>query len=71
MGRERKKAVLGGLSVRADIPQHPDQHRSERPVLLAVDQEFGEGAIVGPPSFSAPSQTRLAIPPTAVASSTD
>jgi hypothetical protein len=25
-------------------PQHPDQHRSERPVLLAVDQRLGEGA---------------------------
>jgi hypothetical protein len=22
----------------AMLPQHPDQHRSERPVLLAVDQ---------------------------------
>jgi hypothetical protein len=46
-------------------------HRPECPVLLAVDQEFAEGAIVGPPSSSAPSQARLAIPPTAVASSTD
>jgi hypothetical protein len=26
------------------LPQHRDQHRSERPVLLAVDQEFGEDA---------------------------
>ncbi|MET1011046.1 MAG: hypothetical protein ABWY83_01575 [Actinomycetota bacterium] len=26
------------------LPQHPDAHRSERPILLAVDQEFGEGA---------------------------
>jgi hypothetical protein len=25
------------------LPQHPDEHRSERPVLLAVDQELGEG----------------------------
>jgi hypothetical protein len=23
-------------------PQHPDEHRPQRPVLLAVDQEFGE-----------------------------
>lgn len=23
--------------------QHPDEHRPERPILLAVDQEFGEG----------------------------
>ena len=26
------------------LPQHPDQHRPERSILLAVDQEFGEGA---------------------------
>jgi hypothetical protein len=27
------------------LPQHPDEHRPERPVvLLAVDEEFGEGA---------------------------
>ena len=26
------------------LPQHPDEHRPERPVLLAVDQELGEGA---------------------------
>jgi hypothetical protein len=25
-------------------PAHPDQHRSECPVLLAVDQQLGEGA---------------------------
>ena len=32
-------ADAGGVS----LPQHSDQHRPERPVLLAVDQEFGEG----------------------------
>ena len=26
------------------LPQHPDEHRPERPVLLAVNQELGEGA---------------------------
>jgi hypothetical protein len=26
------------------LPQHSDQHRPQRPVLLAVDQELGEGA---------------------------
>jgi len=26
------------------FPQHPDQHRPKDPVLLAVDQELGEGA---------------------------
>jgi hypothetical protein len=25
------------------FPQHPDKHRPERPILLAVDQELGEG----------------------------
>jgi len=27
-----------------DFPQHPDEHRPQRPILLAVDQELGEGA---------------------------
>ena len=31
-------------SNRSAPPQHPDQHRPQRPILLAVDQEFGEGA---------------------------
>jgi hypothetical protein len=25
------------------LPQHPDQHRSEHPILLTVDQKLGEG----------------------------
>jgi hypothetical protein len=29
------------------LPQHPDEHRPQRPVLLAVDQELGEGASRG------------------------
>jgi hypothetical protein len=38
-----------GLSVRPLAPptglsQHPDEHSPQRPVLLAVDQEFGKGA---------------------------
>ena len=36
-GRHRKRLPAGLL-------QHPDQHRPERPVLLAVDQQLGEGA---------------------------
>ena len=28
----------------ARFPQHPNGHRPKRPVLLAVDQELGEGA---------------------------
>ena len=26
------------------LPQHPDKHRPERPILLTVDQELCEGA---------------------------
>jgi hypothetical protein len=26
------------------LPEHPDEHRPERPILLAVDQQLGEGA---------------------------
>jgi hypothetical protein len=31
-------------SVTLGLRQHPDQDRPQRPVLLAVDQEFGEGS---------------------------
>jgi hypothetical protein len=37
------------------IPQHADEHRSKGPILLAVDQEFGEGATLRvAPEFSDP-----------------
>jgi hypothetical protein len=26
------------------LPQHADQHRPDRPILLALDQQLGEGA---------------------------
>jgi hypothetical protein len=26
------------------LPQHPDEHRPERPILLSVDQQLGAGA---------------------------
>jgi hypothetical protein len=29
------------------LPQHPHAHRSERLVLLAVDQQLGDGAALG------------------------
>ena len=32
------------LGVPVTLSQHPDQHRPQRPILLAVDQELGEGA---------------------------
>ena len=42
MPRSCAKLPRGTL---ASLPQHPYEHRPERPVLLlAVDQEFGEGA---------------------------
>ena len=31
----------------ACLPQHPDEHRPQCPVFLAVDQHSGEGAALG------------------------
>jgi hypothetical protein len=31
-----------GLLSAPVLAQHPDQHRSERPILLAVDQQLGD-----------------------------
>jgi hypothetical protein len=40
--------VRRGLQVRLAsplaLPEHANQHGPERPVFLAVDQKFGEGA---------------------------
>jgi hypothetical protein len=33
-----------GPRLAVELSEHPDQHRSERPILFAVDQKFGEGA---------------------------
>jgi hypothetical protein len=45
---------LGGTRA-LGLAQHPDQHRSERPVLLAVDQELSEGARLRvPPELADP-----------------
>jgi hypothetical protein len=38
-GLDRTSQRLVGRS----IPQHPYKHRTERSILLAVDQQFGEG----------------------------
>ena len=29
------------------LPQHADEYRPERPILLAVDQELGDGSRLG------------------------
>jgi hypothetical protein len=34
------------------LPQHPHEHRSERPILLAVDQELGQGVALWVPQNS-------------------
>ena len=45
--RSRQLAVV--------LPQHPYEHRPQRPVLLAVDQQFGEGArLQVPPELADP-----------------
>ena len=52
------------LSSRSEISlsaQHADRHRPERPVLLAVDQQLGEGA--GPPADGPGSLSRRAREP--------
>jgi hypothetical protein len=36
------------------LPQHADQHRPERSVLLATDQELGEGALWVAPELADP-----------------
>jgi hypothetical protein len=35
---------VGDQLLAVGLPQHPDEHRPEYPVLLAVDQQLGEGA---------------------------
>jgi hypothetical protein len=36
------------LRLEVVLPQHADEHRPERPVLLAIDQEFGATATPTP-----------------------
>jgi hypothetical protein len=40
-GRPGDDSQDGPSPTAVGLPQHADQHRSERPVLLAVDQNFG------------------------------
>ena len=45
----RPSRTCDALGVAVALPQHPDEHRPERPVLLAVDQELGERPRLGVP----------------------
>ena len=45
--------------------QHPDEHRPKRPILLAVDQELGEGAALAVTSELAAARLRRAGAPQA------
>jgi hypothetical protein len=40
-----ERAHLSDLaSAPVGLPQHPDEHRPQRPITLAVDRELGDGA---------------------------
>ena len=41
---QQAPGICGDPCCQRSLPQHPDQYRPERPVLLTVDQELGEGA---------------------------
>jgi hypothetical protein len=43
--------VRCALAAPVALPQHADEHRPERPVLLAVDQELGEGPRLRVPQY--------------------
>ena len=49
-GHERPPSC--GLRTPVGFAQHPDEHRSQYPILLAVDQELGEGAALRVPQKS-------------------
>jgi hypothetical protein len=36
--------MVGGRGSATGLPQHADEHGPQGPILLAVDQELGEGA---------------------------
>jgi hypothetical protein len=43
----KRGSALDAPNSAVRLPQHPDQHRPKDPVLLAVDQQLGEGACLG------------------------
>lgn len=53
--KEVAKKLQPKNGLRERLPQHPDEHRPERPVFLAVDQELGERPRLWvPPELSDP-----------------
>jgi hypothetical protein len=44
-----RRPVGTGSGYRPASRKHPDEQRPQRPILLAVDQEFGEGATLRVP----------------------
>jgi hypothetical protein len=44
---------MGRLGRAVGLPQHPDEHRPDRPVLLAVDQQLAEDSRLGVPPVAA------------------
>jgi hypothetical protein len=40
-------SAMGSGQSRLTLPQHPDEHRPKRPILLTVDEELGEGRLSG------------------------
>jgi hypothetical protein len=44
MRHGQSRASVRYTEIQVRLPQHADQLRPERPVLLAVDEELGEGA---------------------------
>jgi len=67
--RRNRGATKAIASPPLALPLHPDEHRSEYPVLLAVDQELGEcGALDAkrrdyPATPSDRTDDQLAVPP--------
>jgi hypothetical protein len=43
-GGSHRGASSGGRGLAVVLAEHSDEHSPQRPILLAVDQELGEGA---------------------------
>ena len=66
VGRQSRRHCCPGRALLVSLPQHPYEHRPERPVLLAVDQELGgytAGSLCGAGSRCASSSKKGATEP--------